>query len=254
MNLSVQRFTWQFVTPASTLTSTIAAAGEKALVPAAMGSYDLTTPFGTTAVFGHSIPYSFAITDVYGYCIEKDAARGGSEVEGLVGGEAGASKIALDFRIMEVPQAGGDATASAGTIEFQDQIVGTGHNAGPGIARSIVFPGVQGFPFTVYPNSVGNIRWNASSMNNRVGDSTGSIEQTQIIPKALLPSEYKDMGATVPLPGHQWQLCCFVRNVSAGTILPLIHLSVEIALLPHHNDGRNALMGGALSSGTKKTY
>lgn len=254
MNLSVQRFTWQFVTPASTLTSTIAAAGEKALVPAAMGSYDLTTPFGAAAVFGHSIPYSFAITDVYGYCIEKDAGRGGSEVEGLVGGEAGTAKIAIDFRIMEVPQAGGDATASAGTVEVQDQIVGTGHDAGAGIARAIVFPGVQGFPFTVYPNAVGNIRWNASSMSNRPGDLTGSIAQTDIIPKALLPSEYKEMGASVPLPGHQWQLCCFVRNVSAGTILPLIHLSVEIALLPHYNDGRNALMGGALSSGTKKTY
>lgn len=254
VNLSIQRFTWQFVTPASTLTTTIAAAGEKALVPAALGSHDLTTPFGATAVFGHAVPYSFAITDVYGYCVEKDAGLGGSAVEGLVGGESGTAKIALDFRIMEVPQAGGDATASAGVVEQQDQIVGTGHDAAGGMLDVIVFPGVQGFPFTVYPNSVGNIRWNASSMNNQVGDSTGSISQAQIIPKALLPSEYKEMGASVPLPGHQWQLCCFVRNVSAGTILPLIHLSVEVALLPHHNDGRNALMGGALSSGTKKTY
>ena len=122
------------------------------------------------------------------------------------------------------------------------------------MANVIVFPGVQGFPFTVYPNVMGNIRWNATTMNNRVGDPAGATTQTQIIPKALVPSEYKAMGGTVTAAGHAWQLCCFVRNVSAGTILPLIHLSVEVALLPNYNDDRNALMGGAFSSGTKKTY
>ena len=95
-----------------------------------------------------------------------------------------------------------------------------------------------------------------TGMANRVGDNDGTptITQTEIIPKVLLPSLYRTIGGTLAGAGQAWQLCCFVRNVSGGDLYPLVHLTVEVALLPNYNDERNALMGGAFSSGTKKTY
>jgi len=254
-NLSIQRFTWQFVSPAAMLTTRIAGPGEGALVPAGMGTYDLATPFSTT-VFGQYIPYSFAITDIYGYCIHKDSGR--TAADGLIGGEAGTAQIALDFRVMEVPQATGDATLNAGKDLNQDQIVGMGHDTGAtGMADVIVYPGVQGFPLTIYPDASGNIRWTPSSMASGIGDNTGMLaafsQQTQVMPKVLLPDQYKSQGHAY-MGGHQWQLCCFARNVTAGDLFPLVHVSVEVALIPHYNDDRHGMMGGALSSGTKKTY
>ena len=161
-NVSIQRFTWQFVSPAAWLPTPagrLAAGAEGTLVPAGFGPYDFAVTGGySTAVFGQYIPYSFAITDIYGYCVQPNGGR--TAADGLIGGEGGTSQIAVDFRIMEVPQASGSAAVTPGTINLQDQIVGMGHDAAAGMANVIVFPGVQGFPLTIYPNSVGNIRWN----------------------------------------------------------------------------------------------
>ena len=263
IELSIQRFTWQFTSPASWISSAIAAAGEAALVPAGLNGHDFTT-LGNP-IFGHFIPYSFAITDVYGYCVQKDS--GLAAADGLIGGEAGTAQVALDFRILEVPAATGDAGLNAGKDYSQDQIVGTGHDGASGMSDVIVFPGVQGFPFTVYPNENGNIRWNATNMTFEAGDTTGiaATDPSMAIPKAMLPTSYMTMtttgggGSTVflgpaGLAGRQWQLCCFARNVSAASIYPIVNISVEIALVPQHTDNREGLMGGSRSSTTKKTW
>ena len=248
-NLSVQRFSWKFVSPPSWLVAAAGIAGGSSayLTVPGMEGIDLTARGLTTVSLGQYIPYSFAITDIYGYCGQP---TGANVLSPLLGGESGTAQIALDFGILEIPTATGDATATAGTASVQDAIVGTAHNGAAGIPRTIIFPGVQGFPLTVYPDLNGGVRWNATTMSNAAG-GTGTV--AEYMPKVVLPKDYK---ALIPanLAGSQWQLVCLVRNVSGSEVLPLINLTVEIALLPQYNADRYGVMGGSVSNTSKKTY